>query len=173
MKTLKLIPIIAVMMVTILHNYSYASMDSDVTYQYTKRKIAHDLKMYQSYAHSGYTKSCNYAQDYRTDKIKYPGLTTLPKEIGVLYFCTNLFLCFNSLTTLPKEIANLQNLGFLNIGYNNFVELPEVVLELKSLRHFLIYGNPYVKTGKNLGLIESLEQTEIDVVEKDPCTYTK
>lgn len=51
------------------------------------------------------------------------GLSTIPKEIGELYFLSDIDLSYNSLWTLPDEIYALDNVQYLNLSSNNLSEL--------------------------------------------------
>lgn len=74
--------------------------------------------------------------------LSHLGLTSIPKEIGLLTHLKHLWLSNNKLTNLPEEICHLVNLEKLYLNNNQLTSLPENITNLKKLVILSLYTNP-------------------------------
>lgn len=84
----------------------------------------------------------------RSLTIKSCGLQSLPEEIGMLSFLTELSLSGNELTSLPHSFIDLVRLRRLNLDQNHFSHFPDLIGKMKALGHLSIDGNKFSEEEK-------------------------
>ncbi len=89
------------------------------------------------------------------------GLTTLPKEIGLLCVLKNLWLSGNQLKSLPAEIGQLHSLTILNLRGNKLTSLPPEIGQLRSLTTLNLRWNQLTSLPPEIGQLHSLTRLDL------------
>jgi internalin A len=90
------------------------------------------------------------------------GLTSLPREIGLLTSLQRLYLHDNQLTTLPPEIGSLKQLTQLDLSNNRLAELPQEIGLLTELNGLSLDGNQLNTLPPEIGSLAKLQVLSLD-----------
>lgn len=88
--------------------------------------------------------------------LSYNSVTSIPRNIALLFHLEELLLRGNKLLSIPDEICLLENLKMLDLSYNKLQQLPKDMGKLKNLSRLNISYNALTKIPLSLGSIKGL-----------------